>query len=114
MNILILCGFYHSKLRFEGGRREALREGHSEQFDRKFMRFIDTVRGAFLRDLGPPWPPPKPIFFFALFINYFKEEIAQIEKNTILGGRPGAVWGGLEGPQGQPASPAIPASQLAS
>ena len=63
MNILILCGFYHYKLRFEGGRREALREGHSEQFGGEFMRFFDTVRGAFLRDLGPPCPPPKPIFF---------------------------------------------------
>ena len=112
MKILILCGFYHSKLRFEGGRREALREGHSEQFGGEFMRFFDIVRGVFLCDLGAPWPPPKPIFlFFAFFLNYFKEEIAQIQKNTILGGRPGGVWGGWRGLRGsQRAQPAQPAS----
>ena len=110
--MLISCGFYHSKLRFEGGRREALREGHSEQSGGEFMRFFDTVRGVFLCDLGAPLDPFQAhFFFFAFFINYFKEEIAQIEKHTILGGRPGGVWGGWRGLRGsQRAQPAQPAS----
>ena len=49
MKILILCGFYHSKLRFEGGRREALREGHSERFGMDFMCFLEVF---FMRVFG--------------------------------------------------------------
>ena len=73
MKILISCGFYHHKLRFGGGRWEALREGHSERFGGEFMCFLNIVPGAFWGHFGLPWPSPKAIFFFfGFFCIYFK------------------------------------------
>ena len=58
-----------------------------------------------------PAPLPSPFFFSAFFLNYFKEAITQIQKNTVFGCRPGGVWGGWMGLRGsQRAQPAQPAS----
>ena len=100
-------------MRFEGGRREALREGHSEQFGGEFMRFFDIVRGVFLCDLGAPWPPPKPIFFFGPFLLItLKRKLFKLKKIPFwvvgLGGSGGA--GGASGAASEPSQPSQPAS----
>ena len=60
----------------------------------------------------PPGPLPSPFFFFCFFLNYFKEELAQIEKIPVwvvgLGGSGGA--GGPSGAASEPSQPSQPAS----